>query len=148
MRTKSSASATGSPARALARLSRIVEHAVADDDLTLPQYRLLAFLSQGDWAASALADWLAVSRPSVTTLVDGLVKRGLVERRTGTDDRRRVDHLLTPGGLAILRAADERAEAALQSVFDGLPDDVTAEAHRALCRLHEEMDARLQEKLR
>ena len=138
---------TGSPARVLARLSRIVEHALGHDDLSLPQYRLLAFLSQGDWAASALADRLDVSRPSVTGLVDGLVKRGLVERRPGVDDRRRVDHLLTAEGKRVLRAADDHADAALRDVFRDLEPDVAADAHRSLCRLHEAMDARLQGKL-
>ena len=138
----------GSPARVLARLSRIVEHALADaDDLTLSQYRLLAFLSQGDWAASALADRLDVSRPSITGLVDGLVKRGLVERRPGVDDRRRVDHVLTAAGKQVLRAADERADAAIRTVFADLDADVAADAHRVLCRLQEAMDERLQVKL-
>ena len=141
------AAALGSPARVLARLSRIVEHAVGDDDLTLSQYRLLAFLAQGDWAASALADRLDVSRPSITGLVDGLVKRGLVERRPGVDDRRRVDHVLTAAGKQALRAADERADAAIRTVFADLEPDVAADAHRVLCRLHEAMDARLQGKL-
>lgn len=144
MRTK----APASPARVLARLSKIIEHALADDDLSLSQYRLLAFLSQGDWAASALADRLDVSRPSVTGLVDGLVRRGLVERRPSTDDRRRVDHVLTTAGRKALHRADERAEARLRQVFAELPDDVADEAHAALCRLHMALDARLQEKMR
>jgi len=139
--------AVASPARVVARLARIVEQSLGDD-LTLPQYRLLAFLSQGDWAASALADRLAVSRPSVTGLVDGLVKRGYVERRTGEADRRRVDHVITDAGRAALEAADKRADQALQAVFGDLPTDVTADAHRSLCRLHQEMDARLEGKLR
>lgn len=138
---------TGSPARVLARLSRIVEHALADDDLTLSQYRTLAFLSQGDWAASVLADRLDVSRPSVTGLVDGLVKRGLVERRTAVDDRRRVEHALTADGRRVLCAADERADGAIRTVFGDLDAAVADDAHGALCRLHEAMDARLQEKL-
>ena len=131
----------------LARLSRIVENALGEEELTLPQYRLLAFLSQGDWAASALADRLDVSRPSITALVDGLVRRGLVERRPGIDDRRRVDHVLTADGKRVLRGADERADAAIRTVFGDLDADVADSAHLALCRLHEAMDARLQEKL-
>jgi long-chain acyl-CoA synthetase len=138
---------TGSPARVLARLSRIVESAVGED-LSLPQYRLLAFLSQGDWAASKLADWLEVSRPSITSLVDGLVKRGLVERRPSTDDRRRIDHVLTPEGKATLEAADARADAAILAVLDDLADDVTTDVHHTLCRLQEAMDARLREKMK
>lgn len=138
---------TRSPARVLARLSKVVESSLGDD-LSLPQYRLLAFLSQGDWAASALADRLDVSRPSITSLVDGLVKRGLVERRPSTDDRRRIDHVLTAEGKAALEAADERGDAAIKAVFGDLPADVAADAHTALCRLHEVMDARLQAKLK
>jgi long-chain acyl-CoA synthetase len=132
----------------LARLSRIVEHALVGEDLTLPQYRLLAFLAQGDWAASALADRLDVSRPSITALVDALVRRGLVERRTGTDDRRRVEHVLTPDGRTALHAADRRADDALAGVLGELDPTVAADAHRALCSLQEAMDARLLEKIK
>src|SRR3954462_5713461 len=105
----------GNPARVLARLSKVVEHALGDA-LSLPQYRLLAFLSQGDWAASALADRLDVSRPSITGLVDGLVKRGLAERRPGGDARRRFEHVLTADGKRARRAADERADGAIRTV--------------------------------
>jgi long-chain acyl-CoA synthetase len=139
---------TGSPARVLARLARILESSLGDADLSLPQYRLLAFLSQGDWAASALADRLDVSRPSVTSLVDGLVKRGLVERRPSTDDRRRIDHVLTEAGRAALEVADAQADAAVAAVFTDLDRDVAEQAHGALCRLHEAMDERLREKLK
>jgi long-chain acyl-CoA synthetase len=138
---------TGSPARVLARLSRIVESSLADADLSLPQYRLLAFLSQGDWAASVLADRLDVSRPSITSLVDGMVKRGLVERRHATDDRRRIDHVITAAGRAALEAADRSADGAITAVFADFPDDVARDAHGALCRLHQAMDERLKERL-
>ena len=67
--------------RAIARLSRLFEKRLADDGMTLPQFRVLAFLSEGEWAASKVAEWLAVSRPSLTSLVDGLVERGWVERK-------------------------------------------------------------------
>ena len=138
---------TVSPARVLARLSRLVDNAIGDD-LSLSQYRLLAFLSQGDRAASALAEWLNVSRPSITGLVDGLVKRGLVERRPAIDDRRRIDHVLTAAGATALHDADARADERLRELLATLPDDVAIDAHAVLCRLHVAMDARLQEKLR
>jgi len=136
-----------SPARVLARLSRVVENAVGED-LSLSQYRLLAFLAKGDWAASALADRLDVSRPSVTGLVDGLVKRGLVERRPATDDRRRIDHVITADGRRALEDADARADERLRELFAGLPADVATDAHDVLLRLQVALDARLEEKLR
>ena len=100
--------------RAAARLARQVEVALGDVDLSLPQYRVLAFLAEGTAAASALAGKLAVSRPSVTALIDGLVGRGLVERAADPADRRRVDHRLTAAGRRVLLRADSAVEARLR----------------------------------
>jgi long-chain acyl-CoA synthetase len=94
-------------ARALARLAKSAELALGGVDLSLPQYRVLIFLSEHDAAAaSALASRLDVTRPTITALVDGLVARGLVERRAAQGDRRRVEHHLTAAGEAILDAGD------------------------------------------
>lgn len=93
-------------ARVAARLARQVDLALADVDLSASQYRLLALLGRGSSAASALADTLTVSRPSITAVVDGLVARGLVERQPDAEDRRRVHHVLTPAGERVLTAAD------------------------------------------
>lgn len=90
----------------LARLARQVELAVASADLTLAQYRVLGILGDGCEASSALAEKLAVSRPSVTGVVDGLVMRGLVLRGGDTSDRRRVSVDLTDEGRLVLAAAD------------------------------------------
>lgn len=87
----------------------------------MPQYRVLVHLAEGHVSASALADWLSVSRPAVTTLVDGLVARGLVNRAAVAGDRRRVDHALTPAGEVALEQADASVEAALDALADHLP---------------------------
>ena len=97
---------TTHPGHTIARLARHVELAVASVDLTLSQYRVLSILGEGREAASALAEKLAVSRPSVTGVVDGLVARGLVRRDQGDGDRRRVDVDLTESGRELLVAAD------------------------------------------
>jgi long-chain acyl-CoA synthetase len=131
------------PGRVVARLARQVELALATVDLTLPQYRVLILLGGGKEAASALAEKLAVSRPSVTGVVDGLVARGLVERHHDRDDRRRVGHELTAGGRRLLETAEAEIErrlggiAALSPVgaaaaFAGLdPWREALDAHRA-----------------
>ena len=92
--------------RTAARLARQVEVALQAADLTLPQYRLLTLLTEGDQVANHIADLLFVSPPSVTALVDGLVERGLVERRPDPGDRRRVSHAITEAGLAALADGD------------------------------------------
>ncbi len=106
--------------RVIARLARVFETRLGAESMSLPQFRLLAFLSEGEWAASALADWLAVSRPSITALVDGLVERGWVERRESPDDRRRVLHQITAAGQAALATASGCLDDTLDVLLDHL----------------------------
>lgn len=116
------------PGRVIARLARQVELAVASLELSLSQYRALSMLGEGKEAASALADKLAISRPSVTGVVDGLVARGLVERHNVDGDRRRVGLDLSSEGRRLLAEADEQVERRLHDIaaygsrgaFDGL----------------------------
>jgi len=108
--------------RTIARLARQVELATASVDLTLSQYRVLAILDLGCEAASKLADKLAVSRPSVTGVVDGLVARGLVERSHGDTDRRRVQLDLTPAGRLALASADAAIEQRLDRINELIAD--------------------------
>jgi DNA-binding MarR family transcriptional regulator len=96
----------GTYGRVAAWLSKRVEVALAQVELTLPQYRVMGILAEGTAAASALADRLAVRRPSITALIDGLVARDLVDRRQEDSDRRRVSLRLTPEGLRTLARAD------------------------------------------
>jgi DNA-binding MarR family transcriptional regulator len=92
--------------RTLARLARQVELGAATAELSLSQYRVLVILDSGQEAASTLADKLAVSRPSITGVVDGLCGRGLVCRHHVDGDRRRVDVQLTEAGAAALAIAE------------------------------------------
>ncbi len=136
-------------ARTAARLARQVEQAIAGCDMTLPQYRVLALLSEGSAAASALARRLAVSRPSITALVDGLVARDMIQRGSDPADRRRVTHVITDKGRAALADADAAAVARLDEVARFLdPADVALAAdglrawQRALDGYREDLVAR------
>jgi long-chain acyl-CoA synthetase len=102
--------------RTVARLARQVELGAATVELTLSQYRVLGILGTGREASSVLAEKLAVSRPSVTGVVDGLVARGLVERRGDDADRRRIGVDLTPEGRSLLTRADAEVERRLQEI--------------------------------
>lgn len=104
-------------------MARQVERALDNVDLSLPQYRILMLLDEGPTVASGLADYLAVSRPSVTSVVDGLVSRGLVQRRHEDDsDRRRIGLSLTAAGRRLLTLADRAADARLQEIAQHLED--------------------------
>lgn len=135
------------PGRTAARLAKVIEVAVAEAELSLPQYRLLAFLAEGSAAATALAGRLAVSRPSITGLVDGLVARDLVERGHDTDDRRRVTHALTIDGRQALAAADAAVEQRLRRLADHLEPDRRYEAIEGLAAWAEAIDSAVTAKL-
>jgi DNA-binding MarR family transcriptional regulator len=135
-RTTAKTSATppvlGTYGRVAAWLSKRVEVALAQVELTLPQYRVLGILAEGSAAASGLADRLAVRRPSITALIDGLVARGFVDRRQEDIDRRRVELRLTPEGVATLARADAAVDEYLVAIAGHLPDKEEAMALRSL----------------
>jgi DNA-binding MarR family transcriptional regulator len=114
------------PGHVIARLARQVELAAATVDLTLSQYRVLALLAEGPEAASALAEKLAVSRPSVTGVIDGLASRQLVTRQHDEGDRRRIGLDLTSEGRRLLAAADAEIDRRLRDIADYRPDGATA----------------------
>jgi DNA-binding MarR family transcriptional regulator len=97
-----------------------MEVALAEVGLSLPQYRLLLFLSGRPERATALAGWLEVSPPSLTALVDGAVSRSLVERTATEEDRRCVRHVITPLGEEALAQGDAAITARLSAVLGHL----------------------------
>lgn len=123
--------------RTLARLARLLERSCAD--LTLPQYRILAMVSGGDERASHLAERLALAKPTITAVVDGLVERGLVSRSAVDGDRRAARIQVTPDGRRALKAAERTMAERIAAVIDRAPDPAGVVA--ALAALGRALDA-------
>ena len=62
--------------------------AAAGEDTTMPQFRVLAQLSEAPRTLSALAKGRRVSLQSMSVLVQSLVERGWIERLPDPSDRR------------------------------------------------------------
>jgi long-chain acyl-CoA synthetase len=124
-------------ARTLARLARVLERSCGE--LTLPQYRLLAMISEGSERATALAGKLALAKPSVSAMVDALVERNLVTRARVDGDRRAVRLQLTAEGEAALRGAEAAMAENLQPLIDRCDDSAVVEA--AIAQLAGALDA-------
>jgi DNA-binding MarR family transcriptional regulator len=118
--------------RAAARLAKVAGSALAEVDLTLPQYRVLVFLSLRARPASDVAALLGVTPSTVTSVVDGLVERHLVERRPDTTDRRRVVLSLTRDGERLVTTGDRVVGERIDRLLDRL---APAEAETALVGL-------------
>ena len=97
--------------RVLGRMTRILGR--LETGLSFPQYRLLTLLAEGDERSTALAQHLAVSKPTITTAVEALVGTGHLHRLADTDDRRVTWLQITPAGTRAL----ERANAAYVERF-------------------------------
>src|ERR1700736_5047408 len=108
--------------RTVARLARHVDVALSAIDLSTSQYRMLVQHEQGAEASTSLARKLAVSAPSVTAVVDGLVQRGAIERTHSKQDRRKVSLELTEEGRALLAQADAVVQARMDLLAESLGD--------------------------
>jgi DNA-binding MarR family transcriptional regulator len=107
-------------ARTLALLARVLERAAGD--LTLPQYRVLALVDAGDERATRLAGRLAITKPSVSAVVDGLVERGLLAREPVAGDRRAIRLRLTAAGSHALAEAEAAMAKRLEPLVDAITD--------------------------
>jgi len=133
-------------ARALALAARALERAAAARDLTLAQFRVLALIDAGDERSSLLADRLAVAKPTITAVVDGLVERGFVAREAVVGDRRSIRVALTTMCVAALRAAEEERSETLGRIFEHARErDVLL---GALLDLDDALSARMTARLR
>jgi DNA-binding MarR family transcriptional regulator len=75
-------------------------------DLTVPQFRTLAFVNRNKGSSLCeVADHMGLTPPSASTLVDGLIERSMMTREEHPDDRRRVRLAVTSRGQAILEAS-------------------------------------------
>jgi len=133
-------------ARALALAARSLERAAAACDLSLAQFRILALVAAGDERSSLLAERLAVAKPTITAVVDGLVERGFVAREAVAGDRRSIRVALTPAGEVALRAADDEMGEALGRIFEHAANADALLA--ALLDLDDALAARMQARLR
>ncbi|MER8184910.1 MarR family transcriptional regulator [Kitasatospora sp. NPDC094015] len=105
-----------------ARVGRAAEVHFSRFGLSTGRYRLLADLEGcgGEKSPSGLAADLGVSRATVTGLVDGLERDGLVARRASVDDGRGAVVVLTARGAQRLRDMAPEHFGRLEEMVGGL----------------------------
>jgi DNA-binding MarR family transcriptional regulator len=92
------------------------------DDVTVPQYRALIVLaSRGPQRVADLALHLGVAPPTATRMSDRLVRKGLVERRSGVGDRRVVELALSPAGRRLVDEVTRRRRREIAAILEGVP---------------------------
>ena len=113
-----------------ARLSRALE----SSGLTAGQFGALEALHHlGPMCQRALAEKLLRSGGNITMVVDNLEKRGLVERKRGTEDRRYVLVQLTKEGKKLIKELFPRHLEEIVREMKALPGSDQEELRR-ICR--------------
>ena len=88
---------------------------------SIPQVRTLAYLHRNPGSCLFhLAEHLGVTRPTASTLVERLVRRGMVSRAEDPQERRRVVLRLTPLGLRHFRRTRQATRRWMATVLSRL----------------------------
>lgn len=91
---------------AVSRLSRIVER--ASDELSSADYRVMSAIAGGEARASRLASRLLLGKPTISSTVDSLSKRGLVVKSTVETDNRAIELSLSDEGAELFSRMEGR----------------------------------------
>jgi DNA-binding MarR family transcriptional regulator len=127
--------------RGLAFASRRIERGLSS--LSLAQLRILTLVANDPVRASVLADGAALSRPTLTGVLEGLVAKGWVTRCAVDGDKRGVTLSITAAGRDALDAAVAESTTALAELIDDLPAEQRAATVAALAGLTSVAKARL-----
>lgn len=121
----------------LARLlRRSLERTLQPFELSAAQFFVLMRLAESDGRIQGeLVDPDLDDRANITRLVDGLVARGLVQRRRDASDRRRQRVHLTAGGTALITQLRPEIHAVREKLFGPFPADELALLDSILDRL-------------
>lgn len=108
----------------------------AEDDMTMPQFRVLGYLDEKPTTLSAIARFRRVSLQAAGELVQSLVGRGWIERTPDPNDRRQSLLHLTEQGLQQYRQLNERMSQRLVTYLEKLSKSEMAAVQLALPALH------------
>jgi MarR family 2-MHQ and catechol resistance regulon transcriptional repressor len=120
-------------ARAHRALAGFVEQSVAALGLGLSEFMILeALLHKGPMTMSALCEAALLANASMTSAIDRLEQKQLVERTASKDDRRVRLVQLTPEGAALIKRLFARHLRDLDEVMKDVPAAERAELRRSL----------------
>lgn len=98
--------------------------AAAEDEVTLPQYRVLVLLSnRGAQRALDLADQLGVTQSTVTRMCDRLERKGLINRERPRDNRRVVITAISARGQQLVDAVTRRRRTEIRTILRRMATD-------------------------
>jgi DNA-binding MarR family transcriptional regulator len=122
----------------LMRVIRMKVRSETTPELSVPQFRALAFIGRNDQAMlTDLAGFLGLTLPSASKLVEGLVTAGMTTREIQPTNRRRVALALTRQGRRKYEVAVHCAQDFIAQRLSRLSKSERACLHDSVRMLHE-----------
>ena len=122
-------------------IEETLKNALKPFNLTHAQLNALHILFASDpepVSANELKKKILVSNPDVTRLLDRLVKKGYVLRKTCPDNRRKIDISLTDSGRKLFMQAHLSAKLALSDFFKSkITEDEANELRKIMQKIRE-----------
>lgn len=110
--------------------------------LTAVQFRVLQIVAErGTCTATEIAQKMRVSQATVTSLVDKLVRRGVVTREKSQTDRRQIHIIINKDGREIVSHAPDALQQRYVRKFEALEDWEQAQLVASLERVATMLDA-------
>ena len=99
--------------------------AAVDDDVTVPQLRVLVMVdTKGPLNLAAVAAGLGVNPSNASRICDRLIRAGLLDRQDSPDDRRNITLSLTNAGRRLVNKMMKHRRTAITRVLRDMdPDD-------------------------
>lgn len=95
-----------------------------EDEVTLPQFRVLVLLAAHGMQRSAdLAAGLAVTPSTASRMIERLVRKGLVRRSRSREDRRSVRLYLTETGRQVVDQVTRRRRDEIEEILRHIPPE-------------------------
>jgi MarR family transcriptional regulator, organic hydroperoxide resistance regulator len=110
---------------------------LAEASLTVPSWRVLAVLmTEGTVRIGELAELTSIEISTLSRLISGLQRRGLVARKSAKNDARVVNVALTARGRAVVTRLVPDAVELEERLVAGMPAGEIAELKRLLVKLY------------
>lgn len=132
---------------ALRRILRATElfgrELAKDSGLTPVQFRVLQVVAEsGEATPKEVSKRMGVSQPTITSLIDKLVSRGMVVRQKSTVDGRQTDIFITDRGQKTIELAPDPLQQRYVRKFEAMEDWEQAQLLSSLERVAALLDAR------
>jgi DNA-binding MarR family transcriptional regulator len=106
---------------------------VGELEISLSQLKLLMLLDRdGEHTLKEIAESLVLSLPAASRAVDGLHRRGMVERREDSEDRRHKRVTITAKGSEVIERLNQARFAGVQQFIETLTTNEREKLARAL----------------